>query len=66
MQRSCPNPSLKNGVSRIRQNGRRAMFTCDVGFSMHGQRYAICANGKWDTELPLCISKLNLSSVSFK
>lgn len=44
----------------MKQRGRNAVFTCSADFTMHGQRFAVCINGKWDTELPLCIGRIKI------
>lgn len=55
--RACELPKLKNGVVRLRQRGRLAMFTCRSPFILHGDRYASCISGRWDVPSPACISK---------
>lgn len=55
---TCPVPKLKNGSFRMRNRGRGVRFTCARGFEMHGPKNLLCQMGRWEEELPICISNL--------
>ena len=56
-EQNCPPLQLINGRSRYRFRGRNARFNCMRGFQLVGAKYASCMNGKWDADLPICVSK---------
>ncbi|XP_063698157.1 uncharacterized protein LOC134829092 [Culicoides brevitarsis] len=53
--RACDLPKIKNGVVRLRQRGRLAMFNCRSPYILHGDRYSSCISGRWDVPPPICI-----------
>ncbi|XP_011298599.1 uncharacterized protein [Fopius arisanus] len=52
----CPSVSLKNGRVQIRKRGKTIRFKCLEGFTLVGDRYSYCIQGKWDTALPICVN----------
>lgn len=56
----CPAPYFPNGEAKIRNRGRMMRFDCAYGFKLVGNRYSNCQNGRWDTSIPVCVSKCTL------
>ncbi|XP_076254669.1 uncharacterized protein LOC143192834 [Rhynchophorus ferrugineus] len=54
---TCNESYIKNGRTRLRQRGRWAKFVCKQGYVLIGEKNAFCRNGKWDVELPKCVSQ---------
>jgi len=55
----CPTIELKNGRVRLRAGGRVARISCLPPFKLiRGYEEANCVRGQWDTENPICASKL--------
>ncbi|KAJ6218559.1 hypothetical protein RDWZM_009716 [Blomia tropicalis] len=56
--KNCPSlrNSLPNGWVRQRATSRIARFSCNEGFDLIGNRYATCIRGKWNQDLPVCVS----------
>ena len=51
----CPALSdPKNGSVFIVLNGKAAVFTCNSGFTIIGDSYLECNNGKWSSLSPKC------------
>lgn len=53
----CPSPHFPNGVAKLRQRNKMIRFTCASGFQLVGNMYSMCDKGRWDTSIPICISK---------
>lgn len=53
----CPTPYFPNGVAKPRQRNKMIRFTCASGFTLVGNMYSMCEKGRWDTPIPICISK---------
>lgn len=51
----CPSLRLPNGRVQIRNNV--VEFKCRKSYQLVGSKHAYCLNGKWDSNLPICISK---------
>lgn len=50
--------NIKNG--RVRFHSRRhrdlALYSCDAGYELNGDRYIRCRNGKWSEDnAPTCV-----------
>lgn len=56
--RNCPSlrNSVANGDARTRSNGRSVRFSCNYAFTLIGNRYATCIRGRWDRDIPVCVS----------
>lgn len=58
---TCDRIGLRNGYVRYR--GRKStsrLFTCSRPFKLHGAKYSKCVNGRWNEEMPICISKFTI------
>ena len=56
--KKCPEPvSPKNGRARLLYGGLRAEYQCNPGFMPMGTNYALCAEGRWTWEAPVCVGK---------
>lgn len=53
---ACGKVSIKNGISKMRNRGKFIRYQCATGFELYGSRYASCSNGRWDSDIPICIS----------
>lgn len=57
--RGCPIIQLDNGRVKLRSGGRVARITCNRLFKLvQGSEIMTCVRGEWDTEFPICASKL--------
>ncbi|XP_055626420.1 MAM and LDL-receptor class A domain-containing protein 1-like [Toxorhynchites rutilus septentrionalis] len=50
----CPTPYFPHGLIRIRMRGKFMIFECFDGFSLVGDKYLLCKNGRWDSAVPIC------------
>jgi hypothetical protein len=57
-QEKCPPATIQFGRVRYRQRNRIARFLCNTGYMLAGDRYSVCAHGKWDNSFPKCVRKL--------
>lgn len=64
--RLCDNPTLRNGTVRLRQRGKLIRYQCNTGFTLVGDRYSACISGRWENQVPICISRLNIEIRSFQ
>lgn len=53
----CPPRKLIGGRVRLRSKGRVAKYVCLRGAQPLGDKYSTCVRGKWDSPIPICISK---------
>lgn len=54
----CDRINLGNGYVRYRERKSASRsFTCRSSFKLHGARYSKCVNGRWNEDMPICISK---------
>ncbi|XP_055599839.1 uncharacterized protein LOC129749037 [Uranotaenia lowii] len=51
----CPTPFFTNGIIRMRFRGKFLLFVCDKGYTLVGEKYMSCKNGRWATAPPICI-----------
>lgn len=51
-------PPLKkptNGGIIFSENGKRARFYCNRGFTIKGDPIVVCKNRKWNSRPPVCV-----------
>ncbi|KAL3841866.1 hypothetical protein ACJMK2_019963 [Sinanodonta woodiana] len=48
---------LVNGKVRYRQQGRLARFKCKDDYELYGESLAVCVEGDWSSDTPICIKK---------
>ncbi|XP_055530963.1 uncharacterized protein LOC129721892 [Wyeomyia smithii] len=51
----CPTPYFPNGMIRIRLGGKFLLFECLDGFTLIGEKYLLCRDGRWGSPAPMCI-----------
>ena len=56
MSNRCPVVRLLNGKVRARARGRIVRFSCHEGFTLVGNKYSTCIQGKWNTPTPVCVN----------
>ncbi|XP_076761773.1 uncharacterized protein LOC143429845 [Xylocopa sonorina] len=53
----CSPMSLANGrVRGGKGRGKFIRYSCNVGFTLIGNKYSNCIRGEWDTPKPVCVS----------
>ena len=57
----CQRSMLKNGSQKFKGRGKFVTYTCSSGYHLVGQMTSVCEKGRWNSPVPICISKFILN-----